>query len=101
MAIEISGVDDINLMRQYVDLRDTPRMLMVQRIYGNAKRVLAEYQKLVDFLSEHPDYISLHDTTTGQVQPYIQNMIDGLTAVITTMDEVEANNPGTFPGVGD
>lgn len=100
MAIEISDATGINLMQTYVDLRDGPRMLMSRQIYGVAKRALGGYQKLIVFLLENPEYAALHGTTTAQVQPHIQTMIDGLTMIVTTMETVEAAAPGTFPGVG-
>lgn len=100
MAIEINDLSGINQLQTYIDLRDTPRMLMAQRIYGPAKRVLEEYQKLVDFLAENPEYATVHSTTTAQIQPYIQTMIDALASVVGAMEAVEAAAPGTFPGVG-
>lgn len=97
--IEINDLAGINQMQTYVSLRDTPRMLMTQRVYGVAKRTLAEYQKLVLFLQENAGYVTLHDTTTAQVQPHIQTPIDALQTIVTTMDQVETEAPGTFPGI--
>lgn len=92
----LETTQDMARFSQYTALRDAPRQTMAHGVYPNSVKALAEYQTLVDWLAENPDYASLHSTTTSQVTDYIAQMQQAMSAIIQIMHGIESAALGTF-----
>lgn len=93
---ELATAQDLALAQKYVAMRDAPRLVMATGVYPNSVKALEEYQNLIDWLDENPDYETLHGTITSQVAPYIAQMQTAMQSIITIMQAIETAAPGAF-----
>jgi hypothetical protein len=83
-------------IQQYATMRNAPRDTMTYGVYPNSVKALSEYQALLSWLSEHPDWQQSHADMIAAVAPHIATLQQAMQTIVAVMRAIEQAAPGTF-----